>query len=74
MSEFTECLKESLAVAYEQFGTSATFGSTAYLVETNDQYRKIPAELVVHLMELERPDQIRGASALARALNQPALS
>ena len=42
---------------------------TAYLVETNDQYRKIPAELVVHLMELERPDQIRGASALARALN-----
>jgi len=29
MSEFTECLKESLAVAYEQFGTSATFGSTA---------------------------------------------
>ena len=42
---------------------------TAYLIETNDQYRKIPAELVVHLMELERPDQIRGASALARALN-----
>jgi lambda family phage portal protein len=42
---------------------------TAYLVETNDQYRKIPSDLVVHLMELERSDQIRGASALARALN-----
>jgi lambda family phage portal protein len=42
---------------------------TAYLVQTDDTYRRIPADLVVHLMELERPDQIRGASALARALN-----
>jgi hypothetical protein len=29
MSEFTDCLKESLAVCYDQFGTSATFGSTS---------------------------------------------
>ena len=29
MSEFTDCLKDAFAVAYEQFGTSATFGSTA---------------------------------------------
>jgi hypothetical protein len=29
MSEFTDCLKDAFAVAYDQFGTSATFGSTA---------------------------------------------
>ena len=29
MSEFTECLKESLAVLYEQTGTAATIGSTS---------------------------------------------
>lgn len=29
MSEFTDCLKDALAVAVSQFGTTATFGSTA---------------------------------------------
>jgi len=29
MSEFTDCLKDALAVAFDQFGTTATFGSTA---------------------------------------------
>jgi hypothetical protein len=29
MSEFTDCLKDALAVAYDQFGTSATFGATS---------------------------------------------
>jgi len=29
MSEFTECLKESLAALYEQTGTAATIGSTS---------------------------------------------
>lgn len=29
MSEFTDCLKDAFAVAYDQFGTTATFGSTA---------------------------------------------
>ena len=29
MSEFTDCLKDALAVAYDQFGTSATFGSSS---------------------------------------------
>jgi lambda family phage portal protein len=42
---------------------------TAYLVQTGELYRKLSAETVIHLMELERPDQIRGGSSLARALN-----
>ena len=42
---------------------------TAYLVQTGELYRKLGAETVIHLMELERPDQIRGGSSLARALN-----
>lgn len=42
---------------------------TAYLIQTGELYRKLGAETVIHLMELERPDQIRGGSALARALN-----
>lgn len=42
---------------------------TAYLVEQDNDYRKLAAETVIHLMEIERPDQVRGASALARALN-----
>jgi lambda family phage portal protein len=42
---------------------------TAYLIEANDNYRKLAADLVIHLMEIERPDQIRGASGLSRALN-----
>ena len=42
---------------------------TAYLLELGDTYRKINADLVIHLMEMERPDQIRGGSNLARALN-----
>ena len=29
MSEFTECLKESLAALYDQIGTAATIGSTS---------------------------------------------
>jgi len=29
MSEFTECLKESLAALYTQIGTAATIGSTS---------------------------------------------
>ncbi|NDB95729.1 MAG: hypothetical protein EBZ78_06180 [Verrucomicrobia bacterium] len=29
MSEFTECLKDAFAVACEQFGTTATIGSTS---------------------------------------------
>jgi hypothetical protein len=29
MSEFTECLKESLAALYDQTGTAATIGSTS---------------------------------------------
>jgi lambda family phage portal protein len=42
---------------------------TAYLLELGDTYRKINSDLVIHLMEMERPDQIRGGSNLARALN-----
>lgn len=42
---------------------------TGYLVQTGELYRKLSADTVIHLMELERPDQIRGGSALARALN-----
>jgi lambda family phage portal protein len=42
---------------------------TGYLVQTGELYRKLGAETVIHLMELERPDQIRGGSSLARALN-----
>jgi hypothetical protein len=42
---------------------------TAYLIQTGELYRKLGAETVIHLMELERPDQIRGGSSLARALN-----
>jgi lambda family phage portal protein len=42
---------------------------TAYLLELGETYRKINADLVIHLMEMERPDQIRGGSNLARALN-----
>lgn len=42
---------------------------TAYLIEANDTYRKLASDLVIHLMEIERPDQIRGASGLSRALN-----
>jgi len=42
---------------------------TAYLIQTGDMWRKLSADTVIHLMELERPDQIRGGSSLARALN-----
>ena len=42
---------------------------TAYLVQTGELYRKLTSDTVIHLMEMERPDQIRGGSALARALN-----
>ena len=42
---------------------------TAYLIQTGELYRKLGADTVIHLMELERPDQIRGGSSLARALN-----
>jgi len=42
---------------------------TGYLVQTGELYRKLGADTVIHLMELERPDQIRGGSSLARALN-----
>jgi len=42
---------------------------TAYLLELGETYRKISSDLVIHLMEMERPDQIRGGSNLARALN-----
>jgi lambda family phage portal protein len=42
---------------------------TGYLVELDQEYLRVPCENVIHLMEIERPDQVRGASALARALN-----
>lgn len=42
---------------------------TGYLIQTGELYRKLAADTVIHLMELERPDQIRGGSSLARALN-----
>jgi lambda family phage portal protein len=42
---------------------------TGYLIQTGELYRKLTADTVIHLMELERPDQIRGGSSLARALN-----
>jgi len=42
---------------------------TGYLVELDNEYRRIDCDNVIHLMEIERPDQVRGASALARALN-----
>ena len=42
---------------------------TAYLVQTGELYRKLTSDTVIHLMEMERPDQIRGGSSLARALN-----
>jgi hypothetical protein len=29
VSEFTDCLKDALAVAHSQFGTTVTFGATA---------------------------------------------
>jgi lambda family phage portal protein len=42
---------------------------TGYLVELDNEYRRVDCGNVIHLMEIERPDQVRGASALARALN-----
>ena len=42
---------------------------TGYLVELDNEYRRVDCDNVIHLMEIERPDQVRGASALARALN-----
>jgi lambda family phage portal protein len=42
---------------------------TGYLVELDNEYRRVNCDNVIHLMEIERPDQVRGASALARALN-----
>ena len=42
---------------------------TGYLIQTGELYRKLSADTVIHLMELELPDQIRGGSSLARALN-----
>jgi hypothetical protein len=42
---------------------------TGYLIQTGELYRKLGSDTVIHLMELERPDQIRGGSSLARALN-----
>jgi len=42
---------------------------TGYLIELDNEYRRVDCDNVIHLMEIERPDQVRGASALARALN-----
>jgi len=42
---------------------------TGYLVKLDNEYRRVDCDNVIHLMEIERPDQVRGASALARALN-----
>jgi lambda family phage portal protein len=59
----------------ENYGTTdgvflgQTGEPTAYLVEAGEDYLKLDASLVIHLMEIERPDQIRGASGLSRALN-----
>lgn len=45
MSEFTECLKESLAALYEQTGTAATIGSTSVTGILSTITRKQAVEL-----------------------------
>jgi hypothetical protein len=45
MSEFTECLKESLAALYEQTGTVATIGSTSVTGILSTTTRKEGVEL-----------------------------
>jgi hypothetical protein len=45
MSEFTECLKESLAALYEQTGTAATIGSTSVTGILSTTTRKEAVEL-----------------------------
>jgi len=45
MSEFTECLKESLTALYEQTGTAATIGSTSVTGILSTITRKQAVEL-----------------------------
>jgi hypothetical protein len=45
MSEFTECLKESLAALYDQTGTAATIGSTSVTGILSTITRKEAVEL-----------------------------
>ncbi len=45
MSEFTECLKESLAALYDQTGTAATSGSTSVTGILSTITRKEAVEL-----------------------------
>jgi hypothetical protein len=45
MSEFTECLKESLAAIYDQTGTAATIGSTSVTGILSTITRKPAVEL-----------------------------
>ena len=45
MSEFTECLKESLAALYEQTGTAATIGATSVTGVLSTITRKEAVEL-----------------------------
>jgi len=45
MSEFTECLKESLAALYDQTGTAATLGSTSVTGILSTITRKQAVEL-----------------------------
>ena len=45
MSEFTECLKESLAAIYEQTGTAATIGATSVTGVLSTITRKEAVEL-----------------------------
>jgi len=45
MSEFTECLKESLAALYDQTGTAATIGSTSVTGILSTITRKQAVEL-----------------------------
>lgn len=45
MSEFTDCLKESMEAIYPQFGTAATIGSTAVTGILSTVTRKENVEL-----------------------------
>ena len=69
MSEFTECLKESLAACYEQFGTTATIGSTAVTGDLSTVTRRENLELHGYDLDLNAtftvaPDQLTAVPAI----------
>lgn len=69
MSEFTDCLKESLAVCVEQFGTSATIGSSAVTGVLSTLTRRENLELHGYDLDLNATftvalDQLSAAPAI----------